>query len=50
MSLYRPVPLGDVHSELSCILFATQTALNDLGVTVEIDYNQYTYLGVRIDL
>jgi hypothetical protein len=50
MSLQHPIHLSEVHSELSCILYAVQTGLKDLGVTVHIDYNQYTYLGVRIEL
>lgn len=50
MTLYCPVPLGEVHSELSCILFAVQTGLQDLGVTVEVNYNQFTYLGVTVDI
>jgi hypothetical protein len=50
MSLQNPIKLSEVHSELSCILFAVQEGLKDLDVTVEIDYNQHTYLGVKVDL
>lgn len=50
MSLYFPIPLGDVHSELSSLLYAVQEGLKDFGVTVEIRYNQYTYLDVMIDI
>lgn len=50
MSLQHPVPLSDVHSELSCLLFATQEGLKDLGVSVKIEYNQYTYLDVLVEV
>jgi hypothetical protein len=50
VTLRNPVSLGDVHSELSCLLHAVQTGLKDLGVTVEINYNQNTYLDVVVDI
>jgi hypothetical protein len=51
MSLMEPVPLGDVHSELSCILYAARQELRDVGGMLGFDlrYSESTYLSLVIE-
>ena len=48
MSLSDPVDLGDIHSELSCILFAVRTEFRDVGgmLDFKICYTEATLLQV----
>lgn len=49
MSLQEPVPLSDVRSELSCLLFAAKEAFDDFNWSIDfqITYNSYTYLQLE---
>lgn len=50
MSLSQPVSLGDVHSELSCLLHAATEEFKDLGGFCEITYNDNTYLNLEVEV
>ena len=50
MGLYKPVPLGDVHSELSSLIHAAEEYLKDLDCAVKIEYDQVTYLNLVVEV
>lgn len=49
MSLSCPVRLGEVHSELSCILYAAQQEFKDVGGMLDfrLTYSQFMYLQLE---
>lgn len=51
MSLSHPVRLGDVHSELSCILYAARQEFSDVGgmLGFRLSYDESTYLDLTIE-